>query len=82
MRVIYNRTNEGVKFSDMEEGTIFLYDGRPFMKVYGVTENTATENCFYAVDLTCGDLYDIFFTDEGEDRDDRFIAVEATLTIK
>ena len=79
MRVIYNRTNEGVKFSNMKEGTIFLYDGRPFMKVYGVTENTVTEQCFYAVDLTCGDLYDFLSTDES---DNHFTVVEATLTIE
>lgn len=79
MRVIFNRVNEGVKFSDMKEGTVFLYDDRPFMKVCGVTEDTATENCFYAIDLTYGDLHDFLSTDEG---DDHFIVVEATLTIE
>lgn len=78
MRVIYNREN-GVEFNNMKEGIVFLYDDRPFMKVCGVTEDTATQNGYYAVDLTCGDLYDLFSTDEG---DDRFIVVEATLTIE
>lgn len=78
MRVVYNREN-GVEFSNMKEGTVFLYKDRPFMKVCGVTEDTVTQHCFYAIDLTCGDLYDLFSTDEG---DDRFVVVEATLTIE
>ena len=79
MRVIYNKTNEEVKFSNMKEGTVFLYDDVPFMKVYGVTEDTVTEHCFYAIDLTCGDLYDFLSTNEG---DDYFTVVKATLTIE
>lgn len=79
MRVIYNKANEEVKFSSMEEGTVFLYNDVPFMKVYGVTEDTVTEHCFYAVDLTCGDLYDFLSTNEG---DDYFTVVKATLTIE
>ena len=79
MRVIYNTANEEVKFSNMKEGTVFLYDDVPFMKLYGVTEDTATENCFYAVDLTCGDLYDFLSTNEG---DEYFTVVKATLTIE
>lgn len=78
MRVVYNREN-GVKFRDMKEGTVFLYDDRPFMKVYGVTEDTVTEGCFYAIDLTYGDLHDFLSTDAG---DDRYTVVEATLTIE
>ena len=79
MRVIYNKVNEEVKFSNMKEGTVFLYDDVPFMKVYGVTEDTVTEHCFYAVDLTCGDLYGCVATVGG---DDYFAVVKGTLTIE
>ena len=79
MRVVYNNRENGVEFSNMKEGTVFLYDNRPFMKVCGVTENTSTQNGYYAVDLTCGDLHDFFSTDDG---DDCYIVVDATLTIK
>lgn len=79
MRVVYNITDNGVEFSNMREGTVFLYDDRPFMKVCGVTEDTATENCFYAVDLMYGDLHDFYSTDAG---DDCYPVVKATLTIE
>lgn len=78
MKVIYNKV-EGTAFSDMREGTVFLCNNTPFMKVCGVTEDSETENRFYAVDLTCGDLYDFYFIDEG---DSCFKVVEATLTIQ
>lgn len=79
MRVVYNNRENGVEFSNMKEGTVFLYDGRPFMKVCGVTEDTVTEHGFYTIDLTCGDLHDFYSTDAG---DDRYTVVEATLTIE
>lgn len=78
MKVIYNK-NEGTVFSDMKEGTIFLYNNEPFMKVSGVTKDTVTEDCFFAVNLAYGELYDFFFMDKG---DDCFPVVEATLTIE
>ena len=78
MKVIYNRENKSVEFSNMEEGTVFLYDGKPFMKVRGVTEDTMTEGWVYAIDLTCGELYDLVTMGEGNHR---YIVVEATLTI-
>ena len=78
MKVICNRENKSVEFSNMEVGTVFLYDGKPFIKVRGVTEDTMTEGWVYAVDLTCGELYDLVAMDEGNHR---YMVVEATLTI-
>ena len=78
MRVVFNRENKSVRFYDFEEGTVFLYDGKPFIKVRGVTEDTMTEGFVYAVDLTCGELYDLVTM--GEDNH-RYMVVEATLTI-
>lgn len=66
MKIISNRANMDVEFYKMKEGTVFIYDGRLFMKVCGVTENTVTEGCIYAVDLTCGELHDLLSTNGGQ----------------
>ena len=79
MKVVFNKENKNVKFYDFEKGTVFLYDGKPFMKVCGVTKNTETEGCCYAVDLTCGELYDFVTMNKGNYP---YIVVEATLTIQ